>query len=266
MPKHETTSPPDDLSTKSMSESRDKPLINDNFGRKSKYSDTSRWYVNNAIKVMAAQLPPNLRILDAGAGECAYKPYFSHLDYVAVDLAVGTVDWNYRNLDAIASLRSLCFQDESFDAIVCTQVLEHLEWPRESVAEFFRVLKPGGLLFMTVPMAQNEHQVPYDFFRYTSYGLRSLCNHAGFDEASIEPFGGVFARWAYELPQALKVFPPIGITKGQFQPRDIILLPIKAALWATIRLTQMALFALDRFDTDKDDTLGWSLVARKLGT
>ena len=185
-----------------------KQSLHDDFGIKSKYSDTSRWYVNRFIHSIAGQLKPGLRLLDAGAGECAYKHCLSHLDYIATDLAVGDVDWNYTNLDVIARLHSLCFQDDSFDAVLCTQVLEHLEWPRESVAEFYRVLKPGGLLFITVPMAQNEHQVPYDFFRYTSFGVRSICEHAGFVVIEVLPFGGFFTRWAYELPNFFDYTPP----------------------------------------------------------
>ncbi|MBK8816871.1 MAG: class I SAM-dependent methyltransferase [Methylococcaceae bacterium] len=237
--------------------------VNDDFGIKSKYTDTSRWYVNRFINIIAAQLKPGLRVLDAGAGECAYKRYFSHLDYIATDLAVGDGDWNYTNLDAIARLHALCFQDESFDAVVCTQVLEHLEWPRESVKEFYRVLKPGGLLFITVPMSQNEHQVPYDFFRYTSFGIRSVCGHAGFAVIEVLPFGGLFTRWAYELPDFLSIFPPIGITKGTFRYLDIVLIPAKAFFLVLIRSLQAILFAFDRFDKVKIAPLGWSVIAEK---
>ena len=237
--------------------------LNDDFAVKSKFADTSRWYVNRFIEVIAPQLRPGLRILDAGAGECAYKQHFGHCDYVAVDLAVGDVTWNYHNLDCISSLHALCFRDESFDAVLCTQVLEHLEWPRESVAEFFRVLKPGGKLFITVPMAQEEHQIPYDFFRYTSFGLRSMCERAGLKVSHIQPLGGIFARWAYELPRLLSIFPPIGLTKGTFHVRDLFLIPVKALLLAAIRILQALLFAIDGLDRVRNDPLGWSVIAQK---
>lgn len=126
--------------------------------------------------------------MDAGAGESVYKNLFSHCDYKAINLAVGESKWNYANLDYIGPLHEMPIEDGIFDAVLCTQVLEHLEWPRESVREMHRFLRPGGVLYITVPMAQAEHQIPYDFFRYTSYGLRSICAHAGFDEIEVKPF------------------------------------------------------------------------------
>jgi len=149
-------------------------MINENFSTRSKIQDVGRWYVTRFVENVARGLPAGSSILDAGAGESVYKKYFSHCNYKAIDLAVGESRWNYANLDYVGSLHEMPIEDDLFDAVLCTQVLEHLEWPRESVKEMHRVLKPGGKLYMTVPMAQNEHQVPYDFFRYTSYGIESI--------------------------------------------------------------------------------------------
>ena len=123
-------------------------------------------------------------------------------------------------------------EDAAFDAVLCTQVLEHLEWPRESVKEMYRVLKPGGTLYMTVPMASPEHQVPYDFFRYTSYGLESICKNAGFQQIKITPFGGMRVRWAYELPSAISIFPAAGLRSKKPNIIGILLLPIKFSVLA----------------------------------
>lgn len=127
-------------------------------------------------------------MLDAGAGECAYKHLFDPCEYKSIDLGIGDSDWDYRNLDYIAPLDAMPIGDATFDAVLCTQVLDHLKNPQECVKEMNRVLKPGGYLFLTVPMSQEEHQVPYDFFRYTSYGLRHICSEAGFKEMEIIPF------------------------------------------------------------------------------
>ena len=61
--------------------------------------------------------------------------------------------------------------NDSFDYILCTQVLEHLELPLESLTEMNRVLKKGSKIFISVPFHHNEHQTPHDYFRYTSHGL-----------------------------------------------------------------------------------------------
>lgn len=181
-------------------------MINEDFTYRNKYQDIGRWYVTEYVKNVAKNLPPGTKILDAGAGEGAYKRFFSHCEYKAIDLAVGDSKWNYSNLDYIAPLDKMPIESNSFDAVLCTQVLEHLEFPRESVCEMFRVLKPNGKLYMTVPMAQGEHQVPYDFFRYTSYGLNSICKTIGFSNVAIMPFGGIWVRWAYEIPNCLTSF------------------------------------------------------------
>src|SRR5262245_40469135 len=149
-------------------------MLAEDFTRYSRLGDVGRWHVNRFVERVAAQLPAGTRLLDAGAGECAYKKYFAHCDYKSVDLGVGNLEWAYENLDYVAPLDQLPLADDTFDAALCTQVLEHLEQPRACVKELYRVLKPGAQLYLTVPMAQSEHQVPYDFFRYTSYGLRSI--------------------------------------------------------------------------------------------
>ena len=236
---------------------------NEDFINKSRISDIGRWYVTNFVRFVSESLPPGTTILDAGAGECAYQSYFSHCKYISADLAVGDNKWDYSNLDYIAPLDNLPIDDASFDAILCTQVLEHLEYPREAVKELFRVLKPGGKLFLTVPMAHSEHQVPYDFFRYTSYGLKSICEHAGFGKIIITPLGGLFTRWAYEIPRIISLFPSAGIKTGKIKFKGFVLLPLRLVCFIAIRITQTVFLSIDHFDKEKKFPFGWSLIAQK---
>lgn len=230
-----------------LSDRKDLILFED-FSSKPKIKDIGRWYVTKFVESVSQSLPPGTSILDAGAGECAYKKYFSHCKYVSVDLAIGEDNWNYNNLDYIAPLDNLPLDDNSFDAVLCTQVLEHLERPGEAVKELYRVLKPGGKLFLTAPMAHNEHQVPYDFYRYTSYGLKSICEHAEFHEIMIIPFGGMFTRWAYEIPRIISLFPSAGIKSGKLQFKGFVLLPLRAGCLLVVRIVQKIFLILDRFD------------------
>lgn len=238
-------------------------MINEDFSNRSKIQDVGRWYVNRFVENVATSLPTGSSILDAGAGESIYKKFFSHCNYKAIDLAVGESRWNYANLDYVGFLHEMPIENEMFDAVLCTQVLEHLEWPRESVKEMHRVIKPGGKLYMTVPMAQNEHQVPYDFFRYTSYGLESICKHAGFNNIKITPFGGLWVRWAYELPRGMSIFPSAGIRSKKPNLLGITLLPVRVATLGIMRLLQMLFLYLERFDKEKNDPWGWECVATK---
>lgn len=260
-----TTHPHHALASHSRPQSPAALAVNEDFTRRHKFADIGRWHVTRFIQSVAASLPPGTSILDAGAGECVYKPLFAHCDYRALDLAVGDDKWNYAHLDYTSPLHDMPIADNTFDAVLCTQTLEHLEWPRESVREIHRVLRPGGTLYLTVPMAHCEHQAPYDFFRYTSYGLRSIMTDAGFpeDNIDIKPFGGIFTRLAYELPRTVGIFPPSGITNGRYELRGLALLPVKAAFLLTIRVFQCLLLGLERFDHVKNDPFGWQLTARK---
>lgn len=238
-------------------------MINEDFSTRKKLQDVGRWYVTRFVENVAKSLPTGSSILDAGAGESVYKKYFSHCSYKAIDLAVGESRWNYANLDYVCPLHEMPFEDDVFDAVLCTQVLEHLEWPRESVKEMYRVLKPGGKLYMTVPMAHPEHQTPYDFFRYTSYGLESICKHAGFHDIKITPFGGLWVRWAYELPRGLSIFPSAGLHSKKPNILGIALLPAKVVAFLFVRLLQMLFLWLDGFDKKKNDPFGWACEATK---
>ncbi|HUW29074.1 MAG TPA: class I SAM-dependent methyltransferase [Sulfuriferula sp.] len=238
-------------------------MINEDFSTRRKLQDVGRWYVTRFVENVAKSLPTGSSILDAGAGESVYKKLFSHCNYKAIDLAVGESRWNYANLDYVGPLHEMPIEDDVFDAVLCTQVLEHLEWPRESVKEMHRVLKPGGKLYMTVPMAHSEHQIPYDFFRYTSYGLESICKHAGFHDIKINPFGGLWVRWAYELPRGLSIFPPDGLRGKKPNIPGIALLPAKVVAFSLVRLLQMVFLWLDGFDKKKNDPFGWACVATK---
>ncbi len=237
--------------------------INEDFTSRAKLEDIGRWYVTRFVQNVAGELAPGVAVLDAGAGECAYKRYFAHCNYKAIDLALGEPNWNYSHLDYIGPLDRMPIPDAAFDVVLCTQVLEHLEHPQESIVEMFRVLRPGGRLYMTVPMAHPEHQVPYDFFRYTSYGLRSLCQIAGFSEIRTEAFGGFLTRWAYEAPRILSILPRARTPAGHVKLTAILIVPCRYLLLGTVRLLQRFLLALDRFDARRDDPFGWACVATK---
>jgi SAM-dependent methyltransferase len=237
--------------------------LHDDFTRHGKLQDLGRWYITGFVERVAASLPEGTSVLDAGAGECSYKRLFSHCRYTAVDLAVGDNSWNYQNLDHVAPLDQLPFEDHSYDAVLCTQVLEHLERPSDCLSELYRVLKPGGRLYLTAPMSHFEHQVPYDFFRYTSFGLDSLLKGAAFKENQITPFGGIFTRWAYELPRAMNFFPGTGLLSGRFSVRGLLLFPMKIVCAILVRIIQRVFLFLDRFDKQRNDPFGWAVVSTK---
>jgi SAM-dependent methyltransferase len=238
-------------------------MVEQRPGGNGRYRDLGRWYIDRFVEEVASGLPPGSTVLDAGAGEGRYRHLFSHCRFVTVDLTVGDPAWDYSSLDHVAPLHDMPFPDGHFDAVLCTQVLEHVELPRQSVIEMHRVLRPGGRLYLTVPMAQSEHQAPHDHFRYTSYGIKMLCRAAGFRSIDVEPFGGLFSRWAYELPEALDCLPVTGLRSGRPDPAGIALSPVRLVARGIVRSLQAACLELDRFDRRRTHPLGWSCVATK---
>jgi SAM-dependent methyltransferase len=117
-------------------------------------------------------------LLDIG---CGNKPYSS---LFKVDLYIG-LDIDSENsrkrakADKFYDGSVFPFADRSFDSALCNQVLEHVFNPEEFISEIARVLKPGGKLLLTVPFVWDEHEQPYDYARYTSYGLQSLLEKHG---------------------------------------------------------------------------------------
>ena len=139
------------------------------------------------IQKESRHLSKGSKVLDAGAGPCPYKCFFNHCDYEATDFIN-----NNKILDFVCSLDNIPKKDQTYDAIISTEVLEHVSNPQKVVDEFYRVLKNKGVLIMTVPQEWMVHQEPYNFFYFTKYGLKSLLDNAGFKEYNIIPKGGFF--------------------------------------------------------------------------
>jgi SAM-dependent methyltransferase len=124
------------------------------------------------VKTTLSNLPAGARLLDAGAGECVYKKYCGHLRYVSQDLAkydgtgaVGlqTGSWDTSRIDIVSDITDIPEPDESFDAILCTEVLEHVTDPTRALHELARLLKKDGALIVTAPFCSNTHFAPYHY-------------------------------------------------------------------------------------------------------
>lgn len=161
-------------------------------------SPIQRTPIAEAVAAAAAALPAGARVLDAGAGEAPYRPLFAHCDYVTQDWP-GTVHPGARATDIVGDLHDLDVPDASFDAVVLTEVLEHVAEPEQVLGELRRVLRPGGRLFLTVPFVGELHEEPHDHYRYTSHGLRGLLDRAGFEQVTVAPLTGWFSTFAHVL-------------------------------------------------------------------
>ena len=136
-------------------------------------------------------LPAGARILDYGCADAPYRHLFAHADYQGADLP--------GNPNATLEIRpdgTLPVPDASFDAILSTQVLEHVNDPGLYLSECYRVLRPGGRLLLTTHGIMVYHPDPVDYWRWTCAGLRRAVAEAGFE---IERFEGIMGLAATGL-------------------------------------------------------------------
>lgn len=124
------------------------------------------------------------RVLDVGCGQKPYWPLFSNAQAM-VGLEYDTPENRAsKRADAFYDGNSFPFEAASFDTLICNQVLEHVFNPQQFVQEMARVLKRDGKLVLTVPFVWDEHEQPYDYARYSSFGLTHLLNSNGFEVVS----------------------------------------------------------------------------------
>ena len=135
-----------------------------------------------------------------------YRGLFAHARYETADF-MAVKGKKYRQPDYVCDLVAIPVEDARFDHVVCTQVPEHLPEPLRVVAELGRVLKPGGTLWLSAPLFYAEHEKPYDFFRYTQFGLRRLLEDAGFEVLEIAWLEGYFGTLSYQVRVAGKALP-----------------------------------------------------------
>jgi len=119
------------------------------------------------------------RVLDVGCGRKPYENLFNCEEYVGLEL--DTLGNRGKNVaDLFYDGKYFPVEDASFEWVLCNQVLEHVFKPDEFLSEINRVLKSEGGLLMTVPFVWDEHEQPYDFARYSAFGLKSLLEKHGF--------------------------------------------------------------------------------------
>jgi len=142
-------------------------------------------------------------LLDVGCGIMPYRNYIlAHSKvkkYVGIDLANALNYDSELKPDITWDGKNLPLDDDIFDSAMATEVLEHCPDPESVLKEIYRVLKPGGLLFFTVPFLWNLHDVPNDEYRYTPFSLDRHIQNSGFNSIEIFAMGG----WHASLAQML---------------------------------------------------------------
>lgn len=212
------------------------------------------------VERAATDVTAGKRVLDAGAGEGPYRRLFGHARYVALDDRRGESRWDYGGLHVVGDLARMPVKDAAFDAVLCTETLEHLTDPQTFLGEAARVLRPGGRLFLTAPFQFREHQEPHDYFRYTRHGLALLLERAGFVDASVEPEGGYFRFLGDKIQPAHRML----FRKDRALVWKIVFLPLQpfSMLFFTVFAPAVCV-VLDPLDRERRHTTGFLVRAAK---
>jgi ubiquinone/menaquinone biosynthesis C-methylase UbiE len=237
-----------------------------------KHSDLLAFNLRNRdhwIAAQAVRVPAGARVLDVGAGSAPYRALFGHCTYRTQDFAQLQGEQlrhgGYTAIDYVSEAHAIPVPDASFDAIVCTEVIEHVPEPIAVIREFGRVLAPGGCLILTAPLGSGIHQEPYHFYGgYTPFWYRRFLEEAGFTSIVVEANGGTLRHVAQETIRFVSLTNPSRlaaprIVRLAWAPLWLLLAPVLAlgvpfvARW------------LDRYDTDQHFTVGYHVTATRKG-
>jgi SAM-dependent methyltransferase len=207
-------------------------------------------------------LTKGARILDAGAGELRNRRLCSHMSYVSQDfcqyegvgdgkgLQPGT--WDTSGVDLICDIAAISEPDGAFDAILCSEVMEHVPDPTKALDEFGRLLKPDGKLILTAPFASLVHFAPYHYCTgFSRYCYEHHLAQNGFCLEELTPNGDWFDYCRQELMR-------LGSMARRYGDRSwplAYLLGILGALYFKVRGCEQA---------DKLACFGWNCLAVKI--
>lgn len=139
------------------------------------------------------------RLLDIGCGKKPYSkivaPYVT--EHVGLDHGISPHGTN--SVDLVGTAYEIPAPDASFDCVLCTSVLEHLEEPDQALRECYRMLVSGGVAIYSAPFIWHLHEEPRDFFRYSRYGLEHVFRKAGFEVIELRPLTGFWGTFGQML-------------------------------------------------------------------
>jgi len=205
--------------------------------------------IHKINKRIAEDLPYKGRVVDLGCGTAQYKEIIlkSADEYIGVDWKNSLHDQD--NVDVFADLtQRLPFDDNFAETVVCFQVMEHLPEPNLFLSECFRILKPDGNLFITVPFMWHVHESPHDYYRYTRYGLEYLLKKNKFVAVEIRENTGFWQMW---------------VLKFNYHSHQFARGPLKFFLTPIWWLSQWAAPWLDKYNQNPLETASYTVVAKK---
>lgn len=131
-------------------------------------------------------LNPNAVMLDVGAGKSPYHGFFTEKVKRIISLDRTLMD----KATILGNAEKIPLKDHSIDFVLCTQALEHIENPWETVREIYRVLNDGGIVFLSTHGIWEIHAAPRDYWRFNPDAFESMFRN--YKNVKIIPNGGDF--------------------------------------------------------------------------
>ena len=157
----------------------------------------SRKGLYNGIKSNKHYLKGEL--LDFGCGAKPYRTLIDVENYIGLDIENSSHNHENEKIDVYYDGLTIPFPDNTFDSYFSSQVLEHVPNSTGILQEVYRVMKHGGHLLVTVPFVWDEHETPYDFNRWTSFGIKELFSQNNFEIIKLEKSSNyietIFQTW-----------------------------------------------------------------------
>ena len=160
-----------------------------------------KWLITRRLAAAIAKtsLYARGRLLDVGCGnDRRFACYFDVEKYTGLEYPT-TLGSDDSPVDVFGTALALPFADGAFDTVVSFETLEHVTDSRTMIAELRRVVKPNGSVIISVPFLWGEHCQPYDYFRFTAFGLRELLESAGLHVVHQERVGGFWTFYGQRL-------------------------------------------------------------------
>lgn len=210
------------------------------------------------------------KVLDIGAGGCPHKDKFNHCEYFTQDfiqLSDSQIQnqEGYGKIDYVSDILNIPVPAESYDVILCTEVIEHVPDPISAIKEISRILKPGGILLLTAPLMSGLHQEPYHYYGgYTKYWYQKFLTENNFTELEVETNGSLHTTYFALGSTIFKSFLEVIVTNKNFVHKLIAFISLVIFSPVFLVLNPIFCFFWERIFQQEEFTAGYHVSAKKL--
>jgi len=199
--------------------------------------------VGKGPKKAIKDLGENKIILNLGSGIKLIRKDVVNIDF-----------YPFTNVDIIADITKLPFKDNSVDAIICESVLEHIKNPWAIIQEIKRILKPDGIVYLSIPFIAGFHSSPDDYYRWSKEGLRELMRQ-GFQEEEIGVRNGPTSAMLSIINEWLSTIFSFGL-----KPIHQVLLIILTIITFPLKIPD---YFISKLSTSQNIAFGFYYIGRK---